>query len=94
MVLCLVVMATPKGWGTVRKMSVESRVEVLILQRATILVRLCGLSRVTFEAVYVEYEGHPPGLRVRSEGNLYPPVFRLVVDVFGVFELLALGTGL
>ena len=62
-------------------MSAESRVEVLKLQRATILVRLC--------AVYVEYERHRPVLRVRSKGNLHSPVFRLTVDVFGVFELLA-----
>ena len=58
-------------------MSVESRVEIL-----------GGLSRGTFETVYVEYEGQPPCLRIRSKENLYPLVFRLVVYIFSVFELL------
>ena len=41
-----------------------------------------------FEAAYVEHEGNPACLRIRSEGKLCPPVSHLVVDAFCVFERL------
>lgn len=45
--------------GPSQSISVKGRIEIPRLQRATALMQLCSLLRITLEEVYDEHKGHP-----------------------------------